>query len=253
MTANEYMEKPHLDGDEFFWQGNQVGVLLIHGFTATTAEVRLMAEKLHAAGLTVAAPLLPGHGTHPDDLNRATWNMWLQKVKETYERLLEVCQEVFVLGTSMGALLSIELAAQHPEIPGLLLFSPALKVEKLWLAPLLAPFKKYLRKEPKDESLAWKGYTVYPLKAAGQLYKLQKHVKGVLPKIEQPMLIFTGEKDDRMFNEAIAPLLNQVKSLEKGHHPMQNSGHFVMLEDDLDEASQLTLRFIAKHSSFTFE
>jgi carboxylesterase len=253
MTANEYMDKPQLDGEEFFWQGNQVGVLLIHGFNATTAEVRLMAEKLHTAGLTTAAPLLPGHGTHPDDLNRATWDMWLQKVKETYERLLDVCQEVFVLGTSMGALLSIELATQHPEIAGLLLFSPALKVEGLWLAPLIAPFKAYLKKQPKDESLAWKGYTVYPLKAAVQLLKLQKHVKDILPKIEQPILIFTGERDDRVSNEAIALLLNKVKSLEKRHHPMQNSGHFVMLEEDLDEAFQLSLRFIAKHSSFTLE
>ena len=253
MTANEYMDKPHLNGDSIFWQGNQVGVLLIHGFTATTAEVRLMAEKLHASGLTTAAPLLPGHGTHPDDLNRATWPMWLQKVKETYEGLLKICDDVFVLGTSMGALLSLELAAQHPEIAGLLLFSPALKVEGLWLAQLLAPFKKYLGKQPKGENLAWKGYNVYPLKAAGQLYKLQKHVKGILPKIEQPILIFTGDKDNQVLNEAIAPLVNQVKSLEKEHHPMQNSGHFVMLEGDLDEASELTLGFIAKHSSFSLE
>jgi len=253
MTENKFMEKSYLDGDGFFWQGNQVGVLLIHGFTATTTEVRLMAEKLHAAGLTTAAPLLPGHGTHPNDLNRATWNMWLQKVKETYERLLDICQEVFVLGTSMGALLSLELAAQHPEIAGLLLFSPALKVEGLWLAPILAPFKKYLSKQPKGDSLLWKGYNVYPLKAAGQLLKLQKHVKGILPKIEQPMLIFTGEKDDRVSNQAIEPLLSQVSSKEKNHIQMKNSGHFVMLEGDLDEASELSLKFIADHSSFTSE
>lgn len=253
MTANEFMEKPHLDGDEFFWQGNQVGVLLIHGFTATTTEVRLMAEKLHAAGLTTAAPLLPGHGTHPDDLNHTTWEMWLQKVKETYERLLEVCQDVFVLGTSMGALLSLELAAQHSEIPGLLLFSPALKVEGLWLAPLLSPFKKYLGKQPKADTLFWKGYNVYPLKAAGQLLKFQKHVKSILPKISQPLLIFTGAKDNRVSNQAIAPLLSQVSSIEKKQVQMKNSGHFVMLEEDLDEASKLSLKFIADHSSFTLE
>lgn len=253
MTDNKFMDKPHLNGDDIFWQGNQVGVLLIHGFTATTAEVRLMAEKLHSAGLTIAAPLLPGHGTHPDDLNRATWPMWLQKVKETYEQLLKDYQKVFVLGTSMGALLSLELAAQHPEIAGLMLFSPALKVESLWLAPLIAPFKAYLNKEPKDPNLAWKGYTVYPLKGAAQLYQLQKHVKSILPKIDQPMLVFSGVNDTRISNEAIAPLLTRVNSVEKQHIQMQNSGHFVMLEDDLDEAYKLTLNFIANHSSFSLE
>ncbi len=249
MEANKYMDKPHLDGDNIFWQGNQIGVLLIHGFTATTAEVRLMAEKLHAAGLTVAAPLLPGHGTHPDDLNRATWPMWLQKVKETYERLLESCQDIFVLGTSMGALLSLELAVQHPEIAGLLLFSPALKVDSLWLAPLIAPFKAYLKKQPKDESLAWKGYTVYPLKAAVQLLKLQKHVKDILPKIQQPMIIFTGEKDDTVSNEAVSALIGSVNSDEKHYFSFKNSAHFVMLEDDLDEAFEVALNFIESHLS----
>ena len=253
MAANEFMDKPYLDGDSFFWQGNQVGILLIHGFTATTAEVRLMAEKLHAAGLATAAPLLPGHGTHPDDLNRATWPMWLQKVKEAYESLQKSCDEVFILGTSMGALLSLELAAQHPEIIGLLLFSPALRVEGLWLTQLLAPFKKYLGKQPKDAALPWKGYTVYPLKAAGQLFKLQKHAKTILPRISQPMLIFTGINDNRISNEAIALLIKQVNSLEKEHHSMLYSGHFVMLEGDLEEAFKLTLSFIEKHSSYSTE
>jgi carboxylesterase len=250
MTDNKFMDKPLLNGDDIFWQGNQVGVLLIHGFTATTAEVRLMAEKLHSAGLTIAAPLLPGHGTHPDDLNRATWPMWLQKVKETYERLLRVCQKVFVLGTSMGALLSLELAAQHPEIPGLMLFSPALKVDSLWLAPLIAPFKAYLNKEPKDPNLAWKGYTVYPLKGAAQLYQLQKHVQEVLPKVHQPILICNGEKDETVSNEAVASMINRIKSAEIHLYLFHNSAHFVMLEDDLDKASEVVLNFIQNHASF---
>lgn len=250
MTENKFMDKPHLEGDDIFWQGNQVGVLLIHGFTATTAEVRLMAEKLHLAGLTTAAPLLPGHGTHPDDLNRATWPMWLQKVKETYERLLEVCQKVFVLGTSMGALLSLELAAQHPEIAGLILFSPALKVDSLWLAPLIAPFKAYLKKQPKDPRLAWKGYTVYPLKGAAQLYQLQKHVRKVLPKIHQPILICTGEKDETISNEAVASMVSRIKSAEIHLYLFHNRAHFIMLEDDLDEASEVVLNFIQNNASF---
>ena len=59
---------PHLEGDSFFWEGGEVGILLIHGFTATTAEVRPLAEFLHKNGYTVAGPLLPGHYTKPDDL-----------------------------------------------------------------------------------------------------------------------------------------------------------------------------------------
>ncbi len=58
---NEFMRNAQLDGDSFFWQGGATGILLIHGFTATTAQVRLLANFLQARNYTVAAPLLPGH------------------------------------------------------------------------------------------------------------------------------------------------------------------------------------------------
>jgi hypothetical protein len=33
-----FLRNPHLDGDAFFRQASKVGALLIHGFTAMTAE-----------------------------------------------------------------------------------------------------------------------------------------------------------------------------------------------------------------------
>ena len=64
-----FIKNPQLDGNPFFYKGNKVGFLLIHGFTATTTEVRLLADKLHKDGYTVSAPLLPGHMTTPEDMN----------------------------------------------------------------------------------------------------------------------------------------------------------------------------------------
>jgi Esterase/lipase len=60
-------QNPQLKGKSIYWPGNATGVLLIHGFTATTAEVRLLADAFKKQGLTVSAPLLPGHGTSPQD------------------------------------------------------------------------------------------------------------------------------------------------------------------------------------------
>ena len=55
--------QPHLDPSPFLLEGGRVGVLLIHGFTGSPPEMRLIGEYLHQRGFTVAAPLLPGHGT----------------------------------------------------------------------------------------------------------------------------------------------------------------------------------------------
>jgi alpha-beta hydrolase superfamily lysophospholipase len=112
------IHNPHLAGDTFFWPGSEVGVLLLHGLTATTAEVRLLAEKLHAAGYTISAPLLPGHGTHPDELNETTWHDWAWTAEKAYQYLATVCDQVFVGGESTGGALALYLAAQHKEIAG---------------------------------------------------------------------------------------------------------------------------------------
>ena len=126
-----YMIHPELDGDSFEFQGGKTGVLLLHGFTASTAEVRPLGESLRAAGYTVCAPLLPGHGTHPDDLNKVHWQDWLQTAEIAYQNLLKQCDHVWVGGESMGGLLCLLLAAEHAEINGLLLYAPALSVRRM--------------------------------------------------------------------------------------------------------------------------
>ena len=49
--------------EPFAADGGPVGVLVCHGFTGSPRTVRPWAEHLAAAGLTVRAPRLPGHGT----------------------------------------------------------------------------------------------------------------------------------------------------------------------------------------------
>ncbi|MBG0788656.1 MAG: alpha/beta fold hydrolase, partial [Anaerolineaceae bacterium] len=247
MLDNGYMRNDHLDGEDFHFQGNDTGILLLHGFTATTTEVRLIGDKLHQAGYTVAAPLLPGHGTDPDDLNHATWQMWLEKVKTFYEMLARECNRVFVVAESMGSLLALELAVQHPEIKGLLLFAPAIKVHKLWLASFVAPFKKYLAKSSEDDGLPWKGYNVYPVRASVEMLKLQQQARKHLAKVTPPTLLFTGEHDHTLTDDAAEIVLEGLGSKEKGLIHLAESPHCILLDGELDQAFQDIDQFIKDH------
>ena len=248
MLDNGFMRNDHLDGEDFHWPGNETGILLIHGFTATTAEVRLIGEKLHQAGYTVAAPLLPGHGTHPDDLNRATWQMWLEKVKNYYEMLARECSRVFVVAESMGALLALALNVEHPEVKGLLLFAPAIKVHKLWLARFTAPFMKYLSKSSEDDGLLWKGYNVYPVRASVQMLKLQRYARRHLKEVTAPTLLFTGEYDTTLTADAAESILKGIGAKEKGLVHMGESPHCILLDGELDQAFQDIVTFIQDHT-----
>ena len=126
--AAKPLVNPHLAGGPFFFEGGPDGVLLVHGLTATTAEVRPLAEDLHAAGYTVSGPLLPGHGTQPEDLNHVRWQDWLQTVEESY------CAAQGALRAGGGwrrvdrRRADLHLAATHPEIAAVLSYAPALKL-----------------------------------------------------------------------------------------------------------------------------
>ena len=54
-----------MEGAEtFLLEGNNgKAVLLLHGYTGTTAEMRPLGNHLHSLGYTVLCPRLPGHGT----------------------------------------------------------------------------------------------------------------------------------------------------------------------------------------------
>ena len=113
MAQTSIFRNPQLDGSPFFWEAGPIGMLLCHGFTATTTEVRLLANALYEQGYTISAPLLPGHDTTPKDCNRYTWQDWYAAFEQAYEQLSAKCQGVVVGGESTGALLALYHAAYH--------------------------------------------------------------------------------------------------------------------------------------------
>jgi len=247
-------QNPHLEGDAFFWEGGLTGALLIHGFTATTAEIRPLARALYGRGYTVAGPLLPGHKASPADVNRYRWQDWVQVVAEAYERLAGQCDRVFVGGESAGAVLSLHLASKHPEIAGLLLYAPALRlmlrpIDALVLT-LIAMFVPYVPKPRRGTGTTthadalWQGYMVNPLKGGRELLRLQRVVRGRLPGVRQPVFIAQGKLDPTVDPRAPQMILDGVRSSVKEMHWFDRSAHCVLLDDEWEDVTALTLRFL---------
>ncbi len=248
MEKLSVLVRPELEGDPFYWQAGPTGVLLSHGFTATSAEVRPLAKLLHAQGYTVAGPLLAGHGTTPEDLNRVRWQDWLASVTATYQELARNCTRVIVGGESTGALLALYLASQVPEIAGVLAYAPALKLQisrsnQIKLR-LLAPFIASVPKGgPKDDN-PWQGYAVNPLKGTLQLLRLQKALRPRLPAIHQPALLAQGRLDGTVTADAPQIIHDEISSAVKELHWFEHSAHCMILEKELPQITEVTLRFI---------
>ena len=183
--TNSCLQNPHLDGAPFYFQRGPVGVLLIHGYTATAAEMRLLGEYLAARGLTASGVLLPGHGATPEEMNRCRWQDWAAHVERAYAELSARCRAVFVGGESMGGLLALYLGARHAEIAGLMTYAAALVVKNKLstLAPLLQIFVKQMSKKrsggsaPSVVDRRWQGYALDLPPAVAQLLALQRQVR----------------------------------------------------------------------------
>jgi len=239
---------PHLEGDSFFWEGGEVGILLIHGFTATTAEVRPLAEFLHKNGYTVAGPLLPGHYTKPDDLNKVNWRDWVSTVDEMYQTILKRCEKVFIGGESTGGLLALYLASNHPEVLGVLTYAPALRLtlkpSMNLLLNVLAPFVSHIHKQNKHVNDKWQGYPVYPLKGTKQLINFQREVEPRLQNVSQPVLIVQGRQDSTVHPDVPDIIYYTVSSSIKELHWMEKSAHCVLLDQEFEDVANISLAFI---------
>jgi carboxylesterase len=97
---------------------------VLHGLTGSTQSVAGLASALAGAGFEVEAPMLPGHGTSPEDLAGRTWDDWVACAEEAYGRLAARCDRVAAVGLSMGGALAASVAAAHPEVVGLAVVNP---------------------------------------------------------------------------------------------------------------------------------
>lgn len=104
--------------------GSPVGVLVVHGFTGTPASMRGVADAMATAGFDVELPRLPGHGTTVHDMIATGWSDWTAEVARARKTLAERCDQVVLVGQSMGATLVLASALAEPGAAGLVCINP---------------------------------------------------------------------------------------------------------------------------------
>ncbi len=78
-------------------------ILLLHGLGGTSATMQPLVDGLRAAGHTVHAPTLPGHGTIAEALEAVCWADWVSAA--------QAWPADVIVGQSMGASLALAVAA----------------------------------------------------------------------------------------------------------------------------------------------
>ena len=105
------------DTDPFSFEGSDIGVPIVHGFTDSTQSIRYLGEELHRRfGVCVVGPRLPGRGRSPDDIETTGYLDWMGEAERAIRALAKRKRKVFVTGLSIGGTLALNLAARCSDL-----------------------------------------------------------------------------------------------------------------------------------------
>ena len=236
-------------------KNSRIGVLLVHGFTGAPPSMRPWGEFLLSKGYTVRVPLLPGHGTKPEDLNRVKWQEWPAKVQSELEELLLVCDQVFICGLSMGGGTTLYIAEENNDrLNGLILVNPMIHIPYVYppIGYLISRFKKMrtsVGNDIKRPGITEHGYDATPMIGVYQLLLMLKIVRKSLSKITIPVQLFHSVEDHTLPVSNTEIIMGELGSVNKSRIELVNSYHVATLDYDQELIYQNSLTFIQANSA----
>ena len=231
-----------LEGAEpFEFEGNDIGVLVVHGFTGSPQSMRYVGEQLHKKfGFTVVGPRLPGHGTSVDDMATTGLADWVGEAERALKDLAARKSKVFVTGLSMGGTITLNLAWRHKDIvQGIAPIAAAAGI-------LNAPMSEAMFLDPMPERLPGVGsdikapgveelaYAEVPTVCFGPLTTLVMGTASMLQEITCPALVLQGREDHVVPPENAPYIVSKLSSDEVHLMWLNESYHVATLDNDKD-------------------
>lgn len=246
-----------LNLEPFFFEGNETGCLLVHGFTGSPPEMRGMGTYLADRGLTVLGVCLAGHGTTPETMDRTGWRDWAASAEAGLRQLRQQCQRVFLVGFSMGGLLGLHLAVRH-HMAGLVVIASPTYLRGDWRLPLLPVAKYFVRwyapssevdlSDPSALERMW-SYERIPTRCIHELVRLIRRVRRELPRVTTPILVMQGGRDQVVPLDSAQEIFDRVASADKELIWFERSGHGIVEDAEREEVWRQVYEFIAARSS----
>lgn len=238
--------------DPILEERGPIACLMLHGFAGSPAEIRPLADYLAANEITVRAPLLPGHGTSPEDLRGMHWPEWVRAAEEELQALTERYQQVHLIGFSMGGLISLHLAAHRDVTSVITLSSPSQLAD--W-RHFFVPLARYIIKDYptriSNPSVAaqLESYDRIPVDAIHSLIRLNKQVRKELPRVRAPILAIQGDRDKWIAPDSANYILSKVSSQVRERILLPGRNHMLVLEHGREEVFSAALNWLRRFSA----
>ena len=204
----------------------RVGVVLVHSYLASPAEVRPLARYLQKRGYWVYAPRLPGHGTAPGDLASRCYQDWLDAVENGYALIKTICDRVVLGGLSAGASLAFDLAARSNSVAGVFAIDPPLHLQDYStdFMPSIDVWDRLVKKLRGGDSqqffqfITTNPHITYrqnPYTGIREVGRLLERVTERLADLTAPTLVIQTDNDPSINRQSAAKVFDHLGSPEK--------------------------------------
>lgn len=225
-----------------------IGCLIIHGYTGGPYEVEPLRAFLEEhTDWQIDVPILTGHGDELD-LADVPYEVWLADAKAALEKMQETCDQVYVVGFSMGGMIAAYLAGTH-HIDKLVLLSTArkyfsFKYLSYYVGKMIGDgFKGKLHENEMFRHYKSK-FGQVPLRSNIEFMKLVRDTKDYLQDIQSPVLIAQGQKDGLVPLKTVYALEDEIGSKNKEVVFFEESDHLICLGHNRDVLVNMIYEFL---------
>jgi carboxylesterase len=182
---------------------------------------------------------------------RVRWQDWLTAVEDGWDLLHGTTRQIFLVGLSMGGVLSLLFASRQP-VAGLIAISTPYELPRDWRLPyikILCWLQPNIAKGPPD----WRNleaardhidYPAYPTRAIIQLRDLLIEMRAALPQVKAPALLVHSRQDTGVVPANLQKIYDHLGSAEKRVLWVENCGHVVTREPERLRVFEESLAFI---------
>lgn len=228
----------------------KTGIIFVHGFTGSPISMRPWADFFAAKGYAVSVPLLPGHGTTPEDLNRVKWQQWPNKVEEELDWMISQGLTPFIFGLSMGGGTTLQIALRRSaQLAGIVLVNPMIHVEKIphqlaWIISRFQKMRSSVGDDIKKPGVTEHGYDSLPAVGVYQLLKMLSYTRKRLHDVTTPLMLFHSKDDHTLPVSNTEIIMENVGSTAKQRIELVNSFHVATLDYDKEIIFENSLIFV---------
>ncbi|PLS17969.1 carboxylesterase [Bacillus sp. M6-12] len=231
----------------FTFEGGKRAILLLHGFTGNSADVRMLGRYLESRGYTCHAPQYKGHGVPPEELVHSGPRDWWKDVMMAYDFLKSKGhQEIAVAGLSLGGVFSLKLGYTVP-VKGIVpMCAPMyIKSEETMYKGVLEYAREFKKREGKSEEQVESEMKAFaPMDTLKALQELIADVRAHVDEIYTPTFVVQG-RHDRMINIDSANIIyNEVEAENKKIKWYEESGHVITLDKERDQLHEDVYQFL---------